>query len=764
MSPGSLRERRAALLATPGLGGIAFCRAYAAEADAWLRELATATGGENPKDVALLAVGGYGRGELSPHSDLDLVLIHDGVRKIDALADKIWYPIWDESIGLDHSVRKPKEVFAMAESDLRVAVGLLDARVVWGDLSLAEPLIERVRTLWATEWADLWLPELESQMTLRHEQHGDLADLLEPDLKESHGGLRDVNALSAVRVAFDEVNRLLDFDEIYRARDVILDARVALHRVAGRELDRLLLQEQDQVAALVGASDADELMTRLSAAARVVARTSDAAWRRRGHWRVRGATPPEPPVVLEDGIELFDGEIRLAPGAPVGSDPTLTLRLAAASAAEDRPIAFASLQRLVDEAPAVPTPWPSQLLRAFVRLLSEGPGLVTAVESLDAVGLFTRHLPEWEHVRSYHQRNAYHRFTVDRHLLEAVLNARVAITDVSRPDLLLLGTLFHDIGKGLGGDHTEHGIELVQTIGPRLGLRDDDTATLVQLVRHHLLLADVATRRDLDDPATLRYVAAAVGDEQTLELLLALSRADGLATGPSAWGGWKAQLVAELATRVETILRGHDVVFVPRRPEELIAEVGAHDVIVRRDDDWISVAAVDRPGLLATITAALALMAIDVRSADVISDDTVAIDRFFCVPGPRGWPDITEIERQITTALADPAAAQARLASRARDYAAKRQSGHRVSTGAHLLPAASELATVVEVIALDQIGLLSRLTGVMSSFGLDITAARLSTVGDVAIDAFYLRSPTGGPLAEDTATALLDSLNEVINS
>lgn len=759
----SLRERRNRLIETPGLAGIAFCRAYAAEADDWLRGIANAAGGENPKDVALLAVGGYGRGELSPHSDLDLVLIHDGVRKIEKLADQLWYPIWDEGVGLDHSVRKPKEVFAVAETDLRVALGLLDARLVWGDKNLSGPLINRVRTLWAGEWGDRWLPELEGQMTLRHEQHGDLADLLEPDLKESHGGLRDVNALSAVRVAFPEVNELLDFDEIYRARDVILEARVALHRVAGRELDRLLLQEQDQVARLVGASDADELMTRLSAAGRVVARTSDATWRRRGHWRSRGATPPGPPVVIEDGIEIYDGEVRLAAGAPVASDPTLTLRLAAVAAAEDRPISFASLQRLADESPPVPTPWPSQLLRAFVRLLGEGAGLVTAVESLDAVGLFTKHLPEWEHVRSYHQRNAYHRFTVDRHLLEAVRNVRVAITEVSRPDLLLLGTLFHDIGKGLGGDHTEKGIELVQATGPRLGLRDDDTATLVQLVRHHLLLSDVALRRDLDDPSTLRYVAAAVGDEQTLELLVALSRADGLATGPSAWGGWKSQLVAELASRVQRILSGHDVVFVPRRHEELLAEVRSRNVIIRRDDDWISVAAVDRPGLLATLTAALAVLAIDVRSADVISDDDVAIDRFFCVPGPRGWPSDAELESTIVAALADPAGVQTKLASRAKDYAPRRQSGHRVQTGAHLLPAASELATVIEVIALDQVGLLSRLTGAVSAFGLDITAARLSTVGDVAIDAFYLRTPSGQPVDEATANALLRELNEVIS-
>jgi [protein-PII] uridylyltransferase len=764
VSTGALREARAALIGDTSLRGIAFCRAYAKAADEWLVELATKAIGSARGSVALLAVGGYGRGELSPYSDLDLLLVHDSLRGIDKVADQLWYPIWDEGIHLDHSVRTPKEVFAVGAEDLRVALGLLDARLIFGDTSFAARITDQVRELWSGEWGDRYLPELESQMTIRHEQHGDLADLLEPDLKEAHGGLRDVNALEAVRWAFPEVSRFTDFDEVFAARDVLLQARVALHINAGRALDRLLLQEQDQVAVLAGEDDADVLMRNISAAARTVARASDASWRRRGHWRQFGGLSPEPPRSLGDGIELYDGEVRLAAGAPVSSDVTLTMRLAAAAAREDCPVALETLSRLASESPAIPTPWPGALRRAFVSLLAEGDGLVSVVESLEDFGLVSRHLPEWSHVRSYHQRNAYHRFTVDRHLLETVRNARSAAGDVAHPDLLLLGALFHDIGKGLPGDHTEVGTELAQSIGPRIGLSDADAATLVLLVRHHLLLADVATRRDLDDPATIRYVAAAVGDEQTLELLAALSRADGLSTGPSAWGPWKAQLVEELTRRARSALQGHDVVVEPRRYIEILAAARESGLVVRREGDWVIVGAVDQPGLLAAITGALALLGIDIRSADLLSDEGVAVDRFFCTPGARDWPHDDAMADAIADALSEPDRLWRRLAERAAHYSTKPRSAQRVQPVARLIPAASDAATVVEIVALDEIGLLSRIAHAVSEAGLDIGAARLSTVGEVAIDTFYLRGATGSPLSPSEVDDLITSLNGVVRS
>jgi hypothetical protein len=204
-------------------------------------------------------------------------------------------------------------------------------------------------------------------------------------------------------------------------------------------------------------------------------------------------------------------------------------------------------------------PWASRTRDSFVELLGTGHDAISVIESLDHVGIWERFLPEWDAVRNKPQRNVYHRFTVDRHLLETCANAAALVSSVDRPDLLLLGALLHDIGKGRRGDHTEVGMDLVVEIAPRLGYDPADTAVLVDLVRHHLLLPDVATRRDITDEATISAVAEAVGDRTRLGLLAALTEADSLATGPAAWGAWKAELVRELVRRTDHYLAGGDL-------------------------------------------------------------------------------------------------------------------------------------------------------------------------------------------------------------
>ncbi len=176
-------------------------------------------------------------------------------------------------------------------------------------------------------------------------------------------------------------------------------------------------------------------------------------------------------------------------------------------------------------------------------LLGGGDAMVPMVELLDEHGLFVHYLPEWDRVRCKPQRNAFHRFTVDRHLLEAVARADDLVRSVRRPDLLLVGALLHDLGKGGPGDHTDNGVVLAQTVATRMGFDPDDVAVLVDLVRHHLLLPSFATGRDLEDPATIAAVADAAGTEDTLDLLAALTVADSIATGPTAWSDWKAGLV-----------------------------------------------------------------------------------------------------------------------------------------------------------------------------------------------------------------------------
>ena len=298
-------------------------------------------------------------------------------------------------------------------------------------------------------------------------------------------------------------------------------------------------------------------MARVAAAAKKIAWTLDDVW-----WRVDGSPGSKrgaEALTLAVGIVLKGGAIELSADASPAEDPTLVLRLAAAAANNHTRISRASLQRLAAEAPVYPDPWPLGARGALVDLLGAGHWAIAVIEALDHVGVWTRVLPEWEPVRSRPQRNAYHRYTVDRHLLETAANAARLADRVHRPDLLLIGALLHDLGKGYPGDHTDAGVELLLRLGPRIGFPADDVAVLISLVRHHLLLPDVATRRYLDDPATTDEVVAEVGNPTTLELLAALTEADSLATGPSAWSAWKAELVDELVHHALDIMPGGSV-------------------------------------------------------------------------------------------------------------------------------------------------------------------------------------------------------------
>jgi [protein-PII] uridylyltransferase len=762
----SLRDRRSRLLAEPGLRGQEFCRRYAAEADAWLSGLAEHAAGDARRHLALVAVGGYGRSSLCPYSDLDVVLVHNGHRDIAKIADAIWYPVWDEGVHLDHSVRRPSEVLTAAAEDARVALGLLDGRLVWGESKIVEPLLEKARAAWRDRLGARYLPLLKQQMAERRATAGDVAFLLEPDLKESHGGLRDVSVLRAISAFAPLLADYADLSSVDGATALLTDIRVELHRLAQREHDKLLLQDQDQVAAALAFEDADALMLAVSTAGRQIAWVSDDVWRRRRLWdpspepkrRFRRSTPHQGSDLVSadlgpDMVEV-DGEIALTPLAPVSDDASLPLRLATAAARADRPIAKASLHRLADRMPSPGEPWLQETRAAFVELLGLGRPAIDKIESLDQHGLFVRLIPEWAAVRNKPQRNAYHTYTVDRHLLEAAALAAGLTVTVERPDLLLVGTLLHDIGKGFPGDHTTVGIEVVDRIGTRMGFDKEDVAVLVDLVRYHLLLPDTATRRDLDDPTTIARVAQAAGNRLTLHLLAALTEADSKATGPSAWGAWKAGLVADLVQRTDRVLQGETQPAAPdhivESNRELMAEVrGSGLPSVSLQPPHVIVAAPDRPGLFSSVAGALALNGMDVRAANISGEDGIAVE-VFTVEVARGtWPDTAKLREDLAAVLSDRLALGERLSERERVYPLRRGSAaHLPGSDVSVDNEASETATVLEVRAPDEIGLLHRITSALFDTGLDVVSARVSTLGEIVVDAFYVRESGGSKVTD----------------
>ncbi|NUR69768.1 MAG: [protein-PII] uridylyltransferase [Hamadaea sp.] len=699
----------------------------AAAFDVWLTKLAADSG--LPPGVSLVAVGGLGRRECAPKGDLDLVLLHTGVAGIEELAARIWYPVWDSRVGLDHSVRTVAESLAAAESDAKVALGLLDARHVTGDAGLTARLARSAADLWRRT-APVQLSRLREVTAARHATHGTLAQLLEGDLKEAAGGLRDVGILRGIgRAGIADAT-----PPVIRAAQIrLLDVRDALHLSAGRNLDRLVAHERTAVAEALDLPDGDALLRRVANDAATIEWALDDAWRSVHRWRAslgRGGVPHRAQrLPLATDVVESDGEVVLARSAVTPHpDPSLSLRVAAAAATAKLPIARSTLEWLSRYVPPLPNPWPAAARTTLMSLLGSGPALIPTWTACDRFGLITAWLPEWSRLRGAPQHNPVHQFTLDRHLISAAAEAAGYAREVARPDLLLLGALVHDVGKGLPGDHSEVGAPIAAGIARRVGLPAADVALIERLVRHHLVLPEIATRRDIGDPATVTAVAEIVGDTETLELLHMLARSDAVATGPAAWTTWKSRLIDQLVAAVRASLAGAPLP-VPMAPDPTLLR--ADLPVVQVAPDWVALAAKDRRGLLATVAGCLAMHQLEVVAVNSITVAERAVLQCAVQPRYGTSPDRDLLAADLRRAALDQLALPARLARRSRTPNAARPRPR-------VLWPADDL---LEVRATDEPGLLYRITSTLAELGVNLRAARVSTLGADVVDAFYLIGP-----------------------
>jgi len=731
----------ASVLTDTAVVGARLARAYTAEIDAWLRSVVDDVADQ--RNMALVAVGGYGRGDLSPGSDLDLLLLHN--RKDAAeLAQAIWYPIWDRGMKLGHAVRTIDEALDLAKGDLDTATGLLTARLIGGSAELMNQLIEKSRTQWTAN-ADRMLLQISENARERHESAGELAFLLEPDLKLARGGLRDLHTMHWVELADPSLVEETERASLHGPHETLLSIRVELHRATNRVANQLLLEVQDDVAEVLSYSDADALMADVATAGRTVSWVHDAVMHRidlrssRKRWRRHSRD-------VGHGIEIVDDTLVLSEAADVDNDPLLPLRVALAAARDDAFIERVVLDRLEASPARLPEPWPDEAREIFVDLLLEGHDAIAPLEALDQVDLITRLLPEWAPNRCRPQRNVYHRFTVDRHLLEAAAEAAKLADRVARPDLLVLGGLFHDIGKGYPGDHSVVGVDLVRAIAERMGYPPADVDTLGALVLHHLLLPDVASRRDLHDEATIAFVAEKVGSVGIVELLAALTEADSIATGPSAWSPWKAGLVAELADRTMRYLTGADpgevMASFPR--SEHLELLKAGEEVVKLDSHRLLVVTADRRGHFSRIAGALALHGVEILGANLLARDNMALGEVRIGGGP-GLEDRPErVVEDVKRALRRRLAITPRLVKRAQTYRYQKNTTARPWTPELIVDnSASSTHTVLEVRGPDSIGFLFRVTRVLADLDLDINQGMVQTQGDDVIDTFYVRDASG---------------------
>ncbi|MGN6780011.1 MAG: [protein-PII] uridylyltransferase [Marmoricola sp.] len=725
-----------------------------AEADLLCRTAYDASGCPTT-GAALVAVGGYGRGELAPFSDLDVLLVHDDGVLLAEGAAALWYPLWDSGRTIDHAVRSVPETVERAEADPRVALGLLDVRHLAGDPNLTLRLRAAVLASWRRE-ARRRLPELRELVAARNDRLGELADAAVPDLKESTGGLRDATVLTGLVATW-----LVDVPhaDLERCRRALLDIRDVVQALHGRASDRVAPELWSELAGPLGLPDALAAQRHVRALGRRVTHLSRLAWRRADAVQRRPAGSVRRPRLdpVAPGVAVSYDEVVLDRGAAVDRDASLLLRLAVEAAERRLVLAPTGVARLVRSAPPLPDPWPAGARELWVRLLAAGPGLLPVWETLDETGALDRLVPGWERVRLLPHASTVHRFTVDRHLVETCIEAAALLGRVARPDVLVVAALLHDIGKGEPGDHSEAGAPLAVARAAGWGFDEADAALVGRLVRHHLLLPQTATTRDLADPATVASVLAQVPDRGFLDLLAALTEADARATSEQAWSRWRAGLVRDLVRRTARALAAVAPAEPTPRTETGAPSAGAGEVSVTvrvgADLTTVTVVAPDRVGLLADVAGALALQRAPVRSARVWTQDDNRVR-----VGVSEW----------VVAGADLDAAVLRQRLRAIAEGSLDPSGRLRGGGGGQPPVvlehpdASTSATVLEVRAQDRPGLIHVVCAALAGLGIAVRSAHVATLGPQAVDVFYVHEPAGGPLAPDRTAAALAALTTAL--
>lgn len=539
---------------------------------------------EAQKGMALVAVGGYGRSELFPFSDIDLLLLHDPAVKnnLDAVTEAIFYPLWDAGLEVGHSVRTIKACLTDAKQDFFFQVALLDARFIAGQLPLFNDLQKNYTNLFIEGRRHNFLKEMTCHRNERHRRFGQHSYLLEPQIKESRGGLRDIQALLwTAKVIFglkdlsslQEAGLLSDneYQGFEKAWDHLIKIRNRLHYISARKNDQLYFEHQEEIAKAFhykntrGIKGVEHFMREVYGHLRTIAVATDLFFEHANEV----LTPIKPGEkaqyqTLEKGIAARKGKITVTSPELLRDKPDLLVRLFVHSARTGLPVHHRARKMVTEnlnffeKAPAHHSP---AICHSFFEILQQDKAPQIVLEAMLECGLLEAILPEFTHLTSLAQHDIYHVFTVDHHLIQTVIVLHQIKDDhknifslVSDPALLFLAAILHDIGKGYGADHSTKGAKLATEIGTRLELTQDRLDTLEFLVANHLFLTDTALKRDLEDVRLIQRCADKIKTAERLAMLFFLSIADAKATGPNVWNDWKGALLFDLYLRIALLL------------------------------------------------------------------------------------------------------------------------------------------------------------------------------------------------------------------
>ncbi|MYL81625.1 HD domain-containing protein [Desulfovibrio aerotolerans] len=563
---------------------VAYVAALADVYDRYFRERLAEYQAEtgNPADFALAAVGGYGRRELCPASDIDVLVLYGETAPQTApeLARFLFFPLWDLGVELGHGVRTVGQCLDLAGQDPKVLASLIDLRFLAGDAAVTQLLAERLaREVFPVHAAGLadWLA---TGNAARGRSYGDAGGMLEPNLKNGLGGLRDwqqVRWLLRLDPCGDEDCRVLADDLAALDADArfVLTARMHLHRFCGRKNDKLYFEFQERVAEAMGFGPKGDRAGVERFLAQLLRRMADIKALRLSVWPllaggVGAIDLAAPAKLLAPGIEEAPEGLRFAAHVSDTAARELIFPLFAACATTGRPPSHDTLRRLRAMAPelgrlAGVSPRTGRLIYDSLGEIMAADVSGVAMDAVMATGILRAVLPEFARVEDLVAYDVYHVHPVGRHSLEAVRllteirvggpdRARDLLAGLARPELLYWGLLLHDVGKGLGGGHAEKGAQLAEDMLARLSAPAEARHAIAALVREHLILPETATGRDLADRDIVARAAGRIATVETLDMLVLIARCDGLATGPQAWTGWKESLVYDLAAKVRAAI------------------------------------------------------------------------------------------------------------------------------------------------------------------------------------------------------------------
>ncbi len=798
---------------------------------------------------ALVAVGGYGRNELCLYSDIDiLILFNKNIPpQAKALAEEIFYPLWDIGMELGYGVRTVKDCLSLSKDDFEVLTSLIDIRFICGDsplyLKLAEEFQKKVIRKSASSFVK-WLYELNK---VRMTTFGDASHLLEPNLKEGIGGLRDYHHILWMAKAFldvkepEELEQLAKFspDEYKDLKDCVRFIHLVrnhLHQLSGRKNDRLVFEYQEKIARRLGYRNqpkfpaVEQFLGRLHSGMESV-KTLHRSFLSIHAPQRRRDTGNTTDREVSGGIHMSDNELNFASNSLIINDPCIMMEIFEAGCRLGLPLSLEARRQVKKFSYLVDDDFmrSQRAFRAFLNIMND-PNTVDTLDQMFETGFLDAYIPEFGAIRDRVQFDAYHIFPVGRHVLETVANLKSlpkekdlflfeTFADIKNSEHLFLAGLFHDIGKS-GKGHARRGAQIARAILERMGYPENWIEEIAFHITHHLLLAETATRRDLDDEKIIIHTARIIGDIDRLKALYLLTWADSKATGPRAWNEWAANLVQDLFFKTLHILESGELATpdssqtisrlkarLRRRTAENISHVdferlfdlmptryklstASADIIrhmemvlrfkeeVSRGDAipfildvkedktggfWqVSFVGRDRPGLFSDIAGVMALNSINILSSNIYTwRNGDAVDIFYVTkPLDRLHPHATweKVESLLKGAFSGKISLAQRLAQKAEPSVLTEAGKPRHPPAVVIDNHSSDFFTIIEVFASDRIGLLYLITHTLFELELDIRIAKIGMKGDQTADVFYVRDLEGQKVEDE------GRVNEIKNS